>query len=127
MDNDYIAVSMNNYKPPSTEELLALKRPSTIREWCERIDHLRISDYWTVTYGWNLEAIDALIRKLMSRHMFHREFEFMYFLLNERQRIIDQMPENIKLIRAMREDFNAEYERRYLVTPFTNYIKLRKQ
>lgn len=123
MSDNYIAVSMNNYNPPSIEDLLAMNRPSTIREWCERIDRLRISGYWTLTYGWNLEAINTLIRKLMSRHMLHREFEFMYFLLNERQRVIDQMPPDIKLMRTMREDFNAECERRYLITPLNKLYR----
>ena len=124
MANDYLAVSMNNYNPLSPEELLALKRPSTIKEWCERIDHLRISDYWTVTYGWNLEAIDTLVRRLMSRHMLHREFEFMYFLFNERQRVIDQMPQDIKLIQTMREDFNDAAAHRYLITPFNRSAEI---
>ena len=118
MSDNYIAVSMNNYNPPSIEDLLAMKRPSTIREWHDRVDHLQVSDYWTLTYGWNLEAIDTLIRKLLSRKMLHRNFEFVYFLLNERQRIIDQMPEDIKLMRSMHENFNAECKRRYMITPF---------
>lgn len=86
-----------------------------------RIDGLEVADFWSPDTGWNYKAIHALARDLWIKrqnNMAMENIKLLDYLLTISRSDPKYMPQNIRLIESIRENFNAECERRYLITPF---------